>query len=199
MSYEDEYTTLPTGRRRSHTTRRMSLEDEDEKEQEERRYREAMASAASYMQKIRSKQAAESSSTDTSSTLKDDISISEIEGRTSKTSQFSTSDTSGLRRLVRPARLATSSSGSIRPSRLSFRASNASRLADLANKNTISKDNTTGDEEREAKLLANMGKKICNTRQQARKFEAGQGERRNRGSWTTVGGGLSEALGEDLV
>ncbi|KAG6354987.1 hypothetical protein INS49_004068 [Diaporthe citri] len=183
MAHEDEYMTLPAGKRHKPTRGQMSLEDEDEKVRREIKFRESLAFAASYMQKIRSKQAATSSSSHI--TPVSTRASSHNESRTPATSLLSTTDAG------RPA------SGRISRGRLSFRPSNASGLADLANKNTISRDNTTGDEEREAKLLAKMGKKICNTSQQATKSEAGHGEWRNRGS--RVRRGLSEALDEDLA
>ncbi|KAK7697422.1 hypothetical protein SLS64_013560 [Diaporthe eres] len=110
---------------------------------------------------------------------------------------LSTSNAGDLSNAGQPARLATSRRGGIRPGGRSFRPSNASSLADLANKNTISKDNTTGDEEREARLLANMGKKICNTSQQAKRFEASHGEWRKRRRRAPKG--LNEALDKDLT
>lgn len=179
MAHENEYITPSASKRHRQTWGRMSLKDKkEEEEEEERRYRETMAYAAGYMEKIRSKRAPRTHTSYHSSPMTSDDSDDEI--RTPITSLFSTSNAGNVGNGGQPARLATSSSGGIRPGRLSFRPSNANSLSNLANKNTISKDNTTGDEVREAEILANMGKKICNTLQQVKKAEAGDGGWRNR-------------------
>lgn len=72
--------------------------------------------------------------------------------------------------------------GGVSRGRQSFRPLNARRLAGVANRDTISKDNTNGEEAREEELLANMYWKICKTPQQAVKLPAGNGERWNRDS-----------------
>ncbi|KAI7774025.1 hypothetical protein LA080_009448 [Diaporthe eres] len=113
--------------------------------------------------------------------------------RTSATSLLSSSNTGRL------------SSNGIQHGHLNFRPTNARGLAGIANKNTISKDNTTSDEMREANLLTNIGKKICNTRQQAKKLKTGNSEWRNRGRKVRKGLSLPrsdssiEDLDEDLA
>lgn len=166
MVHEDEYMTLPEDKSHRQTRRQMSLKDKEEKGEEERRYRETMANVASYIERVQRGRAARSSSSQTSPVS---TRASNDESRTSATSLLSTSDAGRLSR------------GGISRGCLSFRPPNTRGLADIANKNTISKDNTTGDEVREAELLTNMGKKICNKRQRAKELKAGDGEWRNRG------------------
>lgn len=55
----------------------------------------------------------------------------------------------------------SASHGGLSRGRQFLRPMKARRLAGVANRDTISKDNTIGDEARTADILANMGKKIC--------------------------------------
>lgn len=144
--------------------------------QENEKYRLQLEYVKDYMEKIRNKPGSSSPRTSTLTSASSDV-----ESRTSKPSLLSTPDAGNLGNGGQRAQLTTSSSGSIRHGRISSQSSNTRRLADLANRNTISKDNTTGDEVREAEILNNMGKKIGNTRQQAKELGPGDGKWRNRG------------------
>lgn len=174
MSHGDEYRGLPAVERRRQT-RRLDWVDEVDLGSDDRRYAEKMALAADYIQKARARQASGSSSppTSTGPSLHD-------ESSTSKTSRPTTPDSSDLRSGGQPQRPTTTSRGGFSRSRLPFRPRNGRCLDDVANKKTISKDNTNGDEARTAELLANRGKKTFSTLQQAKKPQAGGGEWRNK-------------------
>lgn len=173
MSHEAEYTSQPAAERHRRTGTSRSPSDLDEVANI--KYRQNMANARSYLQKIRSQivRGPSSSSNSTGASLHD-------ESRTSKTSRHSTPVASDLGSGGRPQRPTTSNRGGFSRSRLPLRPRNGGSLADVVNNNTISKDNTNGDEVRTAELLANMGKKIYTTRQQAKKLQAGGGEWRNK-------------------
>lgn len=182
MSHEDEYRTLPVVEGRRQTRRPLDWVDEVDLVSADRKYGEKMALAASYIQKAGARRASGSSSppTSTGASLHD-------ESSTLKTSRPTTPDVSDLRSGSRPQRLTTSNRGGFSRSRLPSRPRNGRCLADVANKNTISKDNTNGDEVRTAELLANMGKKTYSILQQAKKLQAGGGEWRNKGRTMTRG------------
>lgn len=64
----------------------------------------------------------------------------------------------------------SASHGGLSRGRQLFRPMKARRLAGVANRGTISKDNTIGDEARTADILANGGKKICKMPQSMKKL-----------------------------
>lgn len=103
---------------------------------------------------------ATSASSDSDSDSDDgwDISMPDT-SRTQETSLLSPSD-SGLSAIH----------GGVSRGRQSFPSPNARRLAGVANRDTISKDNTSGEEAREEQVFANMCRKICRTPQQATSF-----------------------------